>query len=93
MARKERTKKIKKISVRGWKEIPVTREFERRYIRKGTDDSIDVVPFFFDNRVTVINSGRIYGITTQAFSSDTKANAYAKKAMLHINKTVKEFGR
>ncbi len=100
MALDYRKKQIKKISVPGWKEDPLLfsgsrYRFERRYTKsvKGDDIShISVSPSEISKDVTVSLSGRIFSIPTKTFKTDTQANAYAKRVMLHINKQIKEFG-
>ncbi len=94
--KKYRTKRIKKISVPGWKEDKYpTSELERRYVKivKGDDISyINIWPSLVGERISVIISGRIFSIPGRDFKTDVQANAYAKRVMLHINKQIKEFG-
>ncbi len=91
-----RQKQIKKISVPGWKEdkFPV-RRIDRRYIKTVKGDNISAInvdPSRYENNVKIRITGKIFSIPERVFKTDTQANAYAKKVMLHINRQIKEFG-
>jgi len=96
---KRRTIRIKRISVSSWRpySTPYQGSCEQIYEKriKGRQVSIiSVSPSIFpgDTTVRVSTSGGIFGVRDAEFKTDEQANAYARKAMMHINRTIKEFG-
>ncbi len=94
----QRKKSIAKISVPEWEleeNSSWDDELGKRYTKYYNDRAIShisVTPARYGKKTMVTTSGGLFGIRDKDFSTDIKANAYARMAMLHINKTVKNFG-